>query len=74
MCWFYNAQWYVAIYVFNILQEQAGNQDYQCVSFMISSGVPILCAQKFYNKMRKLETWTYQCADGTVIIGTEQRV
>jgi len=74
MCWFYNAQWCVAIYVFNILQEQVGNQDYQCVSFMMSSGMLTVCAQKFYNKIRKLDTWTYQFVDGTVIIGAEQHV
>ena len=73
MCLFYNAQRYVAM-LLNILQEQVGNQGYQCVSFMMSSGMLIVCTQKFYNKIRKLETWTYQCIDGTMIIGAEQRV
>jgi len=62
------------MYVFNISQEQVGNQDYQYVCFMMSSGMLFVCTQKFYNKIRKLEAWTYQCVDGTVIIGAEQRV
>jgi len=58
MCLFYYAQRDVAMYVFNIMQEQVGNQDYQCVSFMMSSGMLIVCTQKFCNKIRKFETWT----------------
>jgi hypothetical protein len=40
------------MYVFNILQEQVANQDYQYVSFVISSGMHIVCTQKFY-KIKK---------------------